>query len=260
MFEYLFIGALAGFFAGLLGVGGGMVVVPFLAGYFIYKEFPQHILMHLTIGTSLAAMITTTLASAYAHSKRIPFGPLIKKLIPAVSLGALLGSIIADFTYSHVLKALFAAVAFLIGIYLLFEKEPEEKKERPPHIGTSIWGTFLGTSSSLLGIGAGTVGLPFLTLYEGVRIHKAVGITAALSLLISVIGASTYLYMGLDETELPQGAIGFLYLPAVIGINLTSPLFAFLGTAAAHKFNGKSLRRIFGLFLIAVSIKMFLEK
>jgi len=253
---YLAIGALGGILAGLLGLGGGLIVVPLLAIHFATIGLPADILMHIAVGSSLAAMITTTFFSTITHLRHErDIWPVYKLMAGGVIVGAFLGSVVADLVHSVVLSVAFGGFAILFSIQAFFvewterEGEPREKVT----IGCSV---LIGIISALLGIGAGTVGLPFLTSYQKVTMHRAVAIAAALSLTVSIFGTISYLFTGLNETALPVWTTGYIYWPAVLGISLGSPLTAWGSARLAHKLPVKTLRRIFAVVLFVIGVRM----
>jgi len=253
---YLGIGALGGTLAGLLGLGGGLIVVPLLAIHFATLGFPPDILMHIAVGSSLAAMITTTSFSTWTHVQHnMDIWPIYKLMAGGVILGSLMGSLVADFVHSVVLSVAFGGFAILFSLQSFFVDWKERRGE--PRSGvTSGCSVLIGMVSALLGIGAGTVGLPFLTSYQKVTMHRAVAIAAALSLTVSVFGTFSYLITGLNEAELPDWTTGFLYWPAILGVSLGSPLFAWGSAKVAHKLPVVVLRRIFSAVLMIIGVRM----
>jgi len=253
---YLGIGLLGGILAGLLGLGGGLIVVPLLAIYFAKLGFPSEVLMHVAVGSSLASMITTTSFSTWTHVQhKMDIWPVYKLMAGGVIIGSLLGSLMADMVHSVVLSVAFGGFAIVFSLQSFFvewkarEGEPYEKVTQ----GCSV---LIGIVSALLGIGAGTVGLPFLTSYQKVTIHRAVAIAAALSLTVSVFGALSYLVTGLNQEGLPDWTTGYLYWPAVLGVSLGSPLTAWGSAKLAHKLPVIVLRRIFSFVLLIIGMRM----
>lgn len=254
---YAIIGIFAGFIGGLLGVGGGLVVVPALIFMFQYLDFPLTYAMQVAVGTSLGAMVFTAASSAWAHyTQKGVYWHLFRVLAPGIILGAILGAVIADYISTASLKMIFGVFAILIGIYFLFSQEFKESRTKlAPHL--ILWiiiGVIIGSISSILGIGGGIMTVPILTAF-GVPIRNAISTSAATGFLIALIGAISFLYLGMHQDTF-SGSIGYLYLPAFISIGITSSLMAPYGAKLAYKFPTKILKRIFGIFLIATGIGM----
>jgi len=252
---YMGIGALGGILAGLLGLGGGLIVVPLLALYFADLGFPPEILMHIAVGSSLAAMVTTTSFATWVHLKHEEVWPIYRLMAGGVIIGSLFGSVVADFVPSVVLSVTFGVFAIFFSLQTFFVKWKPRKTE-PRSMITICYSVLIGMITALLGIGAGTVGLPFLTNYQKASMHRAVAVAAALSLTVSIFGALTYLVTGLDEASLPNWTTGYLYWPAVVGISLGSPITAWGCAKIAHKLPVTILRRIFAVVLLVIGIRM----
>lgn len=252
---YMGIGLLGGILAGLLGLGGGLIVVPLLAIYFADLGFSPEILIHIAVGTSLAAMITTTSFSAWVHLKHEDVWTIYRLMAWGVVFGSLFGSLAADFVHSNVLSITFGTFAILFSLQIFFVKW--KPRQGAPRTGVTIGcSVLIGMISALLGIGAGTAGLPFLTSYQKTSMHRAVAVAAALSFTVSIVGTATYLIAGLNEPLLPDWATGYLYWPAVLGISLGSPLSAWASAKIAHKLPVITLRRIFAIVLFIIGVRM----
>jgi uncharacterized protein len=254
---FIGIGALAGVFAGMLGVGGGLVVVPLLASTFYQLGFPTNILIHLAIGSSLASMVVTTFFSTWSHHRNgVVMLPTFKLMAGGVVLGSIIGPIIASFFHSTLLGVAFGVFAILVALQIFFNVEWRAKPGEPDDGVTRRFSLVIGMVSSMLGIGAGSMGVPFLLSYRKMSIHQAVGNTAALSFAIALVGALTYYFTGVQEPDTPAWATGYIYWPAVLGVSLGSPLSAWGSANAAHLLPIGILRRIFAVFLFVVGIRM----
>lgn len=253
------LGLAAGFMAGLLGIGGGIILVPGL--YFIFSTlgFSQNVLMHLAVGTSLAIIIPTGLSSAWSHYKRGAVQKDLLRLIgPGIVLGGAAGAVIADRLDGHALTLIFAcALIVFAGLMQIPPKERREGHGIGPVKGIS-GGFFVGVLSSLMGIGGATLNVPFMTL-NGVTIHRAVATASALGPFIALPGALGFILIGLNESGLPPFALGYVHLPALFLIAPLGVIAAPWGVRAAHAVSVVTLRRIFSLFVVTVAVKMIMD-
>ncbi len=253
---YLAIGAAVGFFAGLLGIGGGTIIVSSLALMFRAHGFPPDFVMHMAIGTSLAAIISGSWASFRAHHRHGAVDwAVVKAMIPGLLAGVILGAIFARFVNTAFLKYFFLGFMALIIAQLVFNVRPKAHRELPGRAGMTAMAVFIGICSSLFGGGAAAVGVPFLT-WCNMNTHGAIGTVAALGFPVSIAGAIGYAVAGWNVPGLPQWSLGFVYLPAFVGISLTSVLVAPYGARLAHRLKGPTLRRIFAVFLLLVGAKL----
>lgn len=251
------LGCVAGFLAGLLGIGGGVVLVPgFLALFhWLYPDANQ--LMHVAVATSLAIIVPTGFSSARAHYKHGAVRVDLLKIIgPGVLAGALAGSFLADGLASATLKAVFAVT--LVFLALIMQIDFRALNVRPFSIRRPIGlcaGAGIGGISALMGIGGATLSVPFLTL-SGVSIRQAVGTASAIGFLLSVPGVSGFVIGGLNETGLPPWGFGYIHLPALAAVLPFSVLIAPLGARLAHRLPVAMLKRIFSVFILLVAARM----
>jgi uncharacterized membrane protein YfcA len=249
-------GAVAGTAAGLFGVGGGLIIVPLLAFLFEARAIAPGAVMHLAIGTSLATIVVTSISSARAHHRR---GAIewrsFRQLTPGVIVGALLGAAVADTLRSDTLRFGFAIFVFLVALQMAWNRTPAPHRQLPGRGGLAVAGTVIGAISSLVGIGGGTMTVPFLA-WCNVALPRAVGTSAAVGLPIAVSGTVGFVVAGWNEPGLPAGSLGYVYLPAFFAITVTSTVFAVVGARLAHRLSPTVLRRVFALFLFAVGIRM----
>jgi uncharacterized membrane protein YfcA len=253
---YLAIGAAVGFFAGLLGIGGGTIIVSSLALMFAAQGFPLEYVMHFAIGTSLAAIIAGSWSSFRTHNVHGAVDwAVVKAMIPGLLAGVLVGAVMARFVNAAFLKYFFLGFMTLIIVQLVFNIRPEASRQLPGRGGLTAMAVFIGLCSSWFGGGAAAVGVPFLT-WCNVNTHRAIGTVAALGFPVAIAGAIGYAIAGLNVPDLPKWSIGFVYLPAFVGISITSVLVAPFGARLAHKLKGPTLRRIFAVFLILVGAKV----
>jgi uncharacterized membrane protein YfcA len=251
----------SGFMAGLLGVGGGIIMVPALYFAFETLHFDPQTIMHLSLGTSLAIIIPTSIMSTKTHME---FNAVDFKLIKSFGLfvagGVLLGTVFASNLETPKLVLFFSVFAFCVGIFFIFfrEKLGENPKDIPLKIKSFI-GTCIGFISVPLGIGGGSISVPFMRLF-GYSIRNAIGTSAALGFIISVVGALTMSLSGsvFDEVKSPL-SIGYVNIPGFLVFVPVTMIMAPIGARLVHKIEKKLLSRIFGLFLIIIAIRSFIE-
>lgn len=253
---YLAIGSGAGVLAGLLGVGGGLVIVPVLLWLFRGQGFDEAVVLHLAIGTSLGTIVATSLSSIRAHQRRGAIQwPLVLRLTPGILAGAWVGAWIADQIQTLWLQRLFAGFVLFVGLQMLLNPKVGGHRPPPGWPGMSAAGSVIGAVSALVGIGGGTMTVPYL-VWHRVEMVKAVGTSSACGFPIALAGALGFAAMGWDETALPPGATGYLYWPALLGVASASVLTAPLGARLAHALPVSVLRRIFATLLLAVGAKL----
>ncbi|MBL8259689.1 MAG: sulfite exporter TauE/SafE family protein [Candidatus Competibacteraceae bacterium] len=253
---YLLLGAFAGVMAGLLGVGGGLIIVPALAWIFQRQGIAESAIMHLAIGTSLATIILTSISSVRAHHQRgAVLWPAVGRLTPGIIVGAWLGAAVADLLSSFTLQKIFAVFVLAMSVQMGLGAKPAPHRELPKTGGMLAAGGIIGAVSAIVGIGGGSLTVPFLT-WCNVQIRQAVATSAACGLPIAVAGALGFAIAGLNATALPAWSLGYVYGPALVGIALTSMLFAPLGAKLAHSLPTETLKKIFAVFLAGVGAKM----
>lgn len=260
-FIYLLIGTLAGFSAGLLGIGGGLVTVPALILVFTLLDFPEAYLMQMAIGTSLAAMVFTAASSAWAHHlKKGVYWHLFVLLLPGIIIGSILGALAANHLSSKELKLVFGVFECLIGLYFLLGLEEKVQKSQGDPVRPFtfiIIGFLIGFVSTLLGIGGGILTVPIL-IRLCIPLRNAISTSAATGFIIALIGAISFLVLGFNQ-HTPIGTFGYVYLPAFIFIAVTSTLMAPIGAKYTYSLPVKQLRHVFGGVLIAVGIWIILQ-
>ena len=251
----LLTGVSAGFVAGLLGVGGGIVMVPAVS-YIIMQTQPDVVTaMHSAIGTSLAVIIPTSILSARTHMTlgNVDFS-VIRKLALFVFIGACGGAIIARFLDNSSLKILFGSLCIIFGFIILI-KIIVIRDGLPKLIFRAVIGGIVGLLSSLVGIGGGSLMVPALTSF-GWTMHSAVGTAAFIGLVIAIPGMASFVVMGLDMPGRPTYSLGFVWLPGVVCLSATSFFMAAIGAKTADKINRKKLRKIFGIVLSIVGVSL----
>ena len=252
-------GALAGFIAGLLGVGGGIVIIPVLYMMFDLLDVGGAWRMHMAVATSLLIIIATNLSSVRAHNRKGGvLWPIVRDWWLALVFGSVSGMMLAKQLQSDVLVFFFVALVVFIAVKMLLPLDgkliaTELPKGKKRFVAPAVIGLF----STIMGIGGGSFSVPYLTLY-GVAIRQAVGTASLAGLVISVTGSFSFIIGGLGEQGLPDFSLGFIYLPAFVIIAPVSVLCAPLGATVAHKISHRALSVIFGLFLLSATTSMLL--
>lgn len=254
---YLIIGALSGTLAGMLGVGGGVIVVPALAAVFHHLNIPQDAIMRMAIGTSLATIIVTLLSALRAQIKHAAVRwDWVKKLIPWLLIGVIIGATIANTLSSFVLQIFFSVFLIYVAYRLLFTNLEDKSKPRPSPLIIRAIATAIGMLSSVLGAGGGTMIIPFLLRCQ-VNLREATGTSVACSIGIAIVATISFMLLGFASVQL-KWSTGYIYWPAFLGIGAASILFAPIGTAIAYRLPTSILKRILGVFLIIVAIDMLI--
>lgn len=252
----LALGAAVGFAAGLLGIGGGMLLVPFMTMILSSRGFPQEHIVHMAIATSLATIMFTSISSVRAHHQRGAVSwRIVKLLAPGILIGSWIGPSIGAKMNSTGLAGFFAFFVALSATQMLIDKKPTASRELPKAPGMFGAGGIIGVLSGLVGAGGGFISVPFMT-WCNVSIHNAVATSAALGFPIAVAGTLSNIYHGMNTPGLPEGALGFIYVPALLVISIASVTTAPLGAKTAHSLPVKSLKKIFAMVLYALAAYM----
>ncbi|QDZ28625.1 sulfite exporter TauE/SafE family protein [Noviherbaspirillum sp. UKPF54] len=252
----LALGAAVGFAAGLLGVGGGMLLVPFMTMLFAAKGFPQEHIVHMAIATSLATIMFTSISSVRAHhARRAVLWPVVKLLAPGILIGSWIGPWIGAHLNSSTLALAFAVFVAFSGTQMLLDKKPAAARQLPQAPGMFAAGGAIGVLAGLVGAGGGFVSVPFMT-WCNVKIHNAVATSAALGFPIALAGTLSNVYFGMKVADLPASSLGFIYLPALLVISLASVSTASLGAKTAHSLPVKTLKKVFALLLYSLASYM----
>jgi len=258
LLTYLLTGAIAGLMAGMLGIGGGLVIVPGLVMVFVSHGFADATLMHFAIGTSLASIVVISVSSLLAHHRLGSVDWLIVgRMTPSIVVGALGGARLAGYVSSQGLGMFFGAFELLVALQLAFAFQPAAHRPVPRKAGLGLAGAVIGAVSALLGIGGGSLTVPFL-LWNRVDIRTAVGTAAACGLPIAMGGAAGFAMGSMSAGSSPGLSTGFIYWPAVAGIVLASVPMAPVGARLAHRLPQKTLQRVFSLLLAVTGLKMLL--
>lgn len=253
----LAMGTFGGFVAGLLGIGGGMVLVPFITMIFWARGFADELIVHMAIATSLGIILFTSMSSVRAHHKHgAVLWPVVRLLAPGILVGSWIGPWIGKQMNTSVLAFFFGCFVAFSATQMLIGKKPAASRELPGKVGMTAMGGWIGVLSGLVGAGGGFVSVPFMTRCN-VRIHNAVATSAALGFPIALSGTLSNIYYGWGEPGLPPWSLGFIYLPALAIIVLASVTMAPIGARAAHKMPVRQLQRIFAVILYALAVYMF---
>jgi len=253
----LALGAAIGFLAGLLGIGGGMTLVPLLTILFTSEGFSPTHLVHMAVATSTATMAFTALSSMRAHAQKgAVLWAVVVAMAPGIVLGSLVGPQVASALPTRAFAAVFGAFVWFSATRMLIASKPKAARELPGKAGLFGVGTVIGAISSLLGAGGGFITIPYLGRHN-VAIHNAVATSAALGVPIAVAGTIGFIVAGLRQPDLPRWSAGYVYLPAMAVIVVAIMLVAPLGASVAHRWPAVKLRRAFAALLYALGAYMF---
>lgn len=254
----LITGGVGGILAGLLGIGGGIVIVPVLEAALAYLGVDGAIRMHVAVATSLATIIPTSIASSRAHHARGAVDlDLVRRWAIFVLLGALAGTIIAARVHGDVLSIVFAVVALVVALKMVLPLQGRTlAHDVPTGPVVPLIPAGIGAISSMMGIGGGTLSVAVLTLFNQ-PIHRAVGTAALFGLVISLPATVGFMIAGFGDARLPPGSVGYVNLVGFAVISPATFLAAPLGAAIAHRLSRRRLGLLFGLFLLTVAVRMF---
>jgi uncharacterized membrane protein YfcA len=253
---YLGIGVAVGFLAGLLGIGGGMVMVPMLVFVFTAKGFPPQHMMHLALATALATIAFTSLSSVRAHHRHGGVDwAVARAMAPGIVAGSLGAALVAGLVPTRPLAVFFTGFMFYAAAQMLVELKPKASRELPGPVGLFGAGAAIGAISSFLAAGGAFLSIPFLA-WCNVPLRRAIGTAAANGFPIAVAGTVGYVAQGLRAQGVPEGSLGYVYLPALALIVAASMPVAPLGARLAHRLPVKQLRVVFALMLFALGLRM----
>ena len=248
-------GLAAGFLSGLLGIGGGLVLVPVLHHLLSRDPATAPLAMHLAVATSLATMLFTSAASVWAHHRKEAVRwDVFRGMLPGLALGAILGAVLAHLADGGALARVFGIYALLVGLQLVIARQPGAHGRMPGVLATHAASGVIGTVSSMVGIGGGSMTVPWL-LWHGVRPAVAVATSAACGYPIAVAGTVAFVVLGREAAE-GLGWSGYVHAPAFAGIVLFSLVAAPVGAAVVHRMPAAAVRRVFGFFLLVVAVRM----
>ncbi|MCP4407688.1 MAG: sulfite exporter TauE/SafE family protein [Gammaproteobacteria bacterium] len=255
---YVLFGTLAGFVAGLLGVGGGLIIVPLLAMSFAAQGFVDSVIMHLAVGTSLATIVFTSISSIWAHHRH---GAVrwheFMRLAPGIVTGAWMGAALANILPTTMLSTVFGVFELYVAIQMTLNIKPKPHRRLPEYLGMFGVGNVIGGVSAVVGVGGGTLTVPFL-VWCNVSIREAIATSAACGLPIALSGSMGFVISGWSEYNLPVYSLGYLHLPALIGIVAASVVVAPLGAKWAHRLPAHRLKQVFAIVLYILAAYMLL--
>lgn len=252
------VGAIAGISAGLLGVGGGIVIVPVLFHLFTELGVPEEVRMHTAVGTSLGSIILTSISSVRAHRKRgaVDDG-VLRSWGPYIFVGVIVGTVLAGYVKGQALTGVFAVIALIVSLHMAFGRKHWRLAETlPTGAGRISMAGFIGAFSAMMGIGGGTLSVPLFTLF-GFPIHRAVGTASAIGFIIAIPGTIGFIIAGWGKPDLLPFSLGYVNLIGLVLIAPLSTAFAPYGAKLAHAMDTTNLKRAFAAFLALTSARMF---
>lgn len=256
---YLVLGACTGVLAGLFGVGGGLIIVPALVFSFTAHGFSVDVLTQMAVGTSLATIVFTSINSIREHHSRGAVRwPVFLWMTVGIIVGSALGALTASAIKGPVLQKIIGSFAVLISFQMALDLKPKGGHELPGKVGLGTAGGFIGWASAIFGIGGGSLTVPFLS-WRGLPMQQAVATSSACGLPIAIAGAISFIVVGWHKPLLPDWSFGFVYLPALVGIAVTSMFFARIGARLAHRLPAKVLKRLFALLMFCVGMSFLLK-
>jgi len=251
-------GCVAGLLAGLLGIGGGLLIVPALALLLPHAGYESSSIMHVALGTSLASIVFTSMSSVTAHHRHgAVLWPVMRRMSAGILLGAFAGAILVDQLQTDILKIIFGCFALLVSLQMATSWRVDAHARIPRIEGLSLAGLVIGAVSSLVGIGGGTMSVPYL-MWHGVAIRNAVATAAANGLPIAVAGAAGFVYAGYQSIGWQGWRLGYVDLLVLALLVLGSVTFAPLGARLAHSLETRRLKQIFALLLALIGARMLL--
>ncbi len=255
--EFALTGLISGFLAGYLGIGGGIILVPVLSWLFSRDPATAAVAVQMAVATSLATMLFSSLSSILAHQRRKAITwPLVRRFLPGLLAGALAGTLVADQLASATLGRVFGVFAFLVGLQLLRGKASTNTRPIPGHVSTTTVALGIGIVSSVLGIGGGSMTVPW-QLWHGQKASNAIATAAACGYPIALAGTLGFIVLGDNSAAVP--ILGYIHLQALAGVALFSMLSAPVGAAVIHNSQSLTAKRLFAVFLMVAAVKMLLQ-
>jgi uncharacterized membrane protein YfcA len=252
-------GALVGFLAGMLGIGGGMTLVPLLSAMFTAQGFAHDHIVHLALATAMAAAIFTSAAGAHEHHRRRAVDwSIVKRMAPGMLIGTLASTVASGWVPQQILALAFAAVVYAASAQMLLGKKPQATRSLPGALPVFLVGVLIGIAAGLVSAGGAFLSMPFM-VFCGVPVITAIGTGAALSIPVAIMGSLGYVAAGWNIAALPPYSLGFIYLPALAAMACASVLTAPYGAALAHRLPLRALRRVFALLLFILATRMLLS-
>lgn len=263
---WLFVACLAlgggvGLLAGLLGIGGGLVIVPVLSVLLPWAGIEPSLVMPMALATSLASIVLTSSSSAYTHYQlgNVQFS-VIYYLLPGLLLGGFLGSAIADSIPTEDLPRIFGGIVLMLALQMILSMKIKKTKPLATPLVNILSGAGIGMISSLAGIGGGSFTVPYLN-FHGVSMRKAIGSASLCGVFLALSGMTGFIFFGITQSKiLPAFSVGYVYLPALLGIVLTSVFTTRFGAKLVSRLPSQIIKRIFAVFLLLVGAGMLISK
>lgn len=253
---YIFVGVIAGLLAGLLGVGGGLVIVPMLVYCFTSQGVSYESIMHLALGTSMASIMFTSISSFMSHHRRgAVHWDIVKKITLGILTGTFLGSLVAAQFSTAALSVIFVVFLYFVAIQMILDRKPNPTRQLPGALGMFGVGNVIGAVSSFVGIGGGSLSVPFMA-WCNVPVHHAIGTSAAIGFPIAIAGTLGYIVAGINAPNLPSYSLGYIYLPGLLGIVSASVITAPFGAKLAHNLPVKRLKQVFAVLLAIMGTRI----
>lgn len=253
---FLITGLVSGTLAGLLGIGGGMIIVPVVVWVLAAHGYGDDNLIKVALGTSLAVIIPTSISSALAHYRRKTLRlDVFFNMLPGVIVGTIAGGFLVGYLPDKVLKIIFGVGCLLVAFKMFTQAAPKPTRSLPNRFYQAVVGSIIGAISTMLGIGGGTMTVPYLN-WCNVPMRNAVGTSAAVGLPIAASGAVTLMLVGQAAENLPQNSIGFVYLPAFLAIGISAVIMAPFGAKLTQHVPVNALKMLMALIILAAGLKI----
>ena len=252
----ILLGLVSGLLAGLFGIGGGLVIVPVLVILFTAQGFPAELVMLMAVATSLATIILTAIASVLAHH-RLDSVVWVKvfSLSPGIMVGAAVGAVVAKHLSADTLRTILAIFLLYVAIQIALQVKPKPDQVKQSKALDFLVASIIGLLSSIVGIGGGTLTVPYL-VHGQMLMRNSVAVASACGLPIAVAGTVSYAFLGWNALHLPEWSLGYVYLPVFLGTGLSSIFTAPIGAKLAHKLPARKLKRYFSLLLFVMAVKL----
>jgi uncharacterized membrane protein YfcA len=253
---YLLMGLFVGWFAGLLGIGGGLILVTLMVYLFTVQGFPADRIVHMALGTSITSIIFTSISSLRAHHKHGAVRwDIVRASAAGLVVGTLLGTLVADQMKSRYLAIFFVVFVYYSAVQMFLNAKPKPSRQLPGTVGLNVAAVMIGILSALVGVGGGVMTIPLMSLCN-VPMRNAIGTSAALGLPIAIAGAIGFIATGIGKDHLPPYSLGYVYVPALIGIVLGTLVTVPWGAKMAHTMPVPRLKKIFAVILFILATKM----
>ena len=253
---YLLMGLFVGFFAGLLGIGGGLILVTLMVYLFTVQGFPEDRILHIALGTSITSIVFTSISSLLAHHKHGAVRwDIVRVAVFGLIVGTLLGTLVADQLKTKYLAIFFVMFVYYSAMQMFVNAKPKPSRQLPGRLGLNLASVLIGVLSALVGVGGGIMTIPLMSMCN-VPMRNAIGTSAALGLPIAIAGTIGFIATGLGKDHLPPFSVGYVYLPALIGIVIGTLVTVPWGAKMAHTLPVPRLKKIFAVILFILATRM----